>query len=215
MQALLGILIVDDHPLVAEALAERVGRAAGLQLRGIARTVDEADRSLSDDAGVDDPIDVVVCDIQLAGRAEGLDLLARHVGGPRFLMLTSFDQPALVRRAFDLGAAGYLPKTATVDEIVEAVMVVAAGGTAYPDSSKRALDAAMRHPSQRELGVIALVAEGLSNDEIGARLGLSSKTIESHLHRMFDRYGVFTRTELVMTAIRQGWLSGEGVPVDD
>jgi DNA-binding NarL/FixJ family response regulator len=126
-------------------------------------------------------------------------------------MLSSFDQPALVRRAFDLGAAGYLLKTATVEEIVEAVEIVAAGGTAYPDSSRRALDAAMRPPSTRELGVIAHVAAGHSTDEIGARLGLSTKTIESHLHRMYDRYAVFTRTELVVTAIRQGWLTGEGV----
>jgi DNA-binding NarL/FixJ family response regulator len=201
------VLLIDDHPAVTEAIAGRIAGSTGLGLRGIARSVDEADRSFE----TADPIDVVVCDIHLAGRAEGLSILGRHVGPdrPRFLMLSSFDQPAIVRRAFELGASGYLMKTASVDEILESIREVAAGETIYPDTSRRAIEAALRQPSEREIGVIALVAEGLSNDEIGTRLGLSMKTIESHLRRMFDRYGVMTRTELVVLAFRQGWLSGQ------
>lgn len=201
------VLIVDDHPAVSEALANRLASATDLRSAGVVHTLDDADAALG--PGDDGPIDVVVCDVQLAGRAEGLTLLARHggPGGPRFLMLSAFDQPAIVRAAFERGAAGYVMKTARLAEIVDAIRIVAAGGTVFPDRVERALEAAHRPPSPREVQVIELVATGLSNDEIGGRLGLSMKTVESHLRRMFDRYGVMSRTELVVLAIRQGWLA--------
>jgi DNA-binding NarL/FixJ family response regulator len=205
----IAILLVDDHPVVTEALMDWIARASDLSLAGVARSVEEASRALDQSGHGAPTVDVVICDVQLAGRAEGLYLLARYGGGGcRFVMLSSFDQPALVRRAHELGAAGYLPKSTDIDEILAAVREVAAGGSAYPDASRRALQAALRAPSERERTVIILVAEGLTNDEIGAYLGLSTKTVESHLHRLFDRYGALSRTELVTIAIRQGWLTG-------
>ena len=64
---------------------------------------------------------------------------------------------------------------------------------------------APRRPSDRELEVLRLLTTGASNDEIAGRLGLSDKTVESHLRRMFDRYGVLSRTELAVLAVREGW----------
>lgn len=201
------VLAVDDHPAIAEAIALRAAETLDVRVVARATTLDEAERAIGL-AAAGTRIDVVVCDVQLAGRAEGLTLLARHAyeGRPRFLMLSAFDQPAMVRTAFERGAAGYPTKDATIDAILDAIRTVAAGGSVYPPSVSRALESAYRLPSEREQQVIALVAEGLSNDEIGVRLGLSMKTIESHLRRMFDRYGVMSRTELVVVAMRQGWL---------
>jgi DNA-binding CsgD family transcriptional regulator len=62
--------------------------------------------------------------------------------------------------------------------------------------------------SDRERQVVAQVVDGASNDEIGARLGISARTVESHLRRLFDRTGVASRTELVARALREGWLEG-------
>jgi DNA-binding NarL/FixJ family response regulator len=202
------VLIVDDHPAIGEALARRGAGVSDLAIAGVARTPADADAILHE-AERDGRIDVVVCDVRLEGGAEGLELLARHgaPGGPRFLMLSAFDQPAIVRTAFECGAAGYLLKSAELDEIEQAIRIVAAGGTVYPEAVARSLASAQRPPSGRERQVISLVADGSSNDEIGRRLDLSTKTVESHLRRMFDRYGVLSRTELVVVAITQGWLA--------
>ena len=90
----------------------------------------------------------------------------------------------------ELGAKGYLSKMATVDEIVRAVETVAAGGTAFPIAARRAASDALRVPTPRELEILALVTEGLSNAEIADRLSLRVKTVESQLRRLFDRYDV-------------------------
>jgi DNA-binding NarL/FixJ family response regulator len=112
----------------------------------------------------------------------------------------------LVGGAFEGGAAGYLSKASPVEAIVDTIGTVARGGTAFPAMTLRALREAPRRPSERELGAIRLVARGASNDEIAAGLGISIKTVESHLRRLFGRYGVLSRTELAMLAVREGWL---------
>lgn len=91
-------------------------------------------------------------------------------------------------------------------EIVAAICSVAAGGTAFTAAAIEDARDAPRPPSDRELQVIWLVAAGHSNDEIGARLGLTEKSVESHLRRLFGRYAVVSRTELSLTAVRQGWI---------
>ena len=72
-----------------------------------------------------------------------------------------------------------------------------------------ALRDAPRQPSARELEALRLLARGATNDEIAVGLGISIKTVESHLRRLFGRYGVLSRTELAMLAMREGWLGRE------
>ena len=83
---------------------------------------------------------------------------------------------------------------------------MAAGGTAFPLAARKAASDALRMPTPRELEIVALVAEGLSNAEIADRLSLRVKTVESQLRRLFDRYDVTSRTALVRLAERQGWI---------
>ena len=130
--------------------------------------------------------------------------------GPAVLLLSSFDQPPLIRSAFERGAAGYLIKTSEVGEILDAIRTVASGGTAFSAAMLRAIRSAPRRPSDRELEVLALLCGGASNDEIGVRLGVTEKTVESHLRRLFDRYGVLSRTELAVLALREGWVAEKG-----
>jgi DNA-binding NarL/FixJ family response regulator len=200
------VVVVDDHPAILDAVGRGVLAASDLELAGTARSLEEALRLLTGAAAI--ATDVVVSDVQLAGEAEGLRLLdAIGSDGPSILLLSSFDQPPLIRTAFERGAAGYLRKTSEVVEILDAIRTVAAGGTAFSASMLRAIRSAPRRPSDREIEVLTLVCAGASNDEVGAQLGVTEKTVESHLRRLFDRYGVLSRTELAVLALREGWVT--------
>lgn len=201
------IAVVDDHPAIALAIRAAIDAEAGaddtLELVGTARSIDGARELLG---GLSRP-DVVLCDIQLRAGLDGLEVVELAVAaGAKAIVLTSFDRAALMRAAFERGASGFLDKTLEPAEILTAVRTVAGGGTAF---SSEALDAARfapRTPSDRELEILARVQRGASSDEIGRELGISTRTVESHLRRLFDRYGVVSRTELTVFAMHQGWI---------
>jgi DNA-binding NarL/FixJ family response regulator len=193
--------IVDDHPSIVAAVSDAVAAADGLTLAGSGRTLED---------GIDlaSRVDVLVCDIQLAGHAEGLQVLdaARALPKPPAVLLVSgFGHGSVMRAAIDRGAAGYLDKGSEVAAIVDAIRAVAAGGTVFRAADLDAAREAPRRPTGRELEVIARVVAGSTNAEVAAELGLSEKTVETHLHRLFDRYGLVSRTELAVLAIDEGW----------
>ncbi len=197
--------LVDDHPAIIASIATGIEAADDLELGGTAASLDDAVAMLASGR----PMDVVLCDMQLSGGAEGLQLLATRASvpsQPAVIILSGFDQRSLIRTAFERGAAGYLIKTAPIDEILAAVRTVAARGTAVSAAAVGAVRSAPRRPSDRELQVLGLVGAGASNAEAAATLGVSEKTIESHLRRLFDRYGVLSRTELTVFAINEGWV---------
>jgi DNA-binding NarL/FixJ family response regulator len=198
--------VVDDHPAIVASIVAAIEAADDLELGGVGSTLEQA---LAIAAAMP-PTDVLLCDMQLAGGAEGLDVLRRldaaEGSRPAVIILSGFDQRSLIRTAFERGAAGYLIKTAPIDEILTAIRTVAAGGTAFSAAAVGAVRMAPRRPSDRELEVLGLVGAGASNAEAAATLGVSEKTIESHLRRLFDRYGVLSRTELTVFAINEGWV---------
>jgi two-component system, NarL family, nitrate/nitrite response regulator NarL len=201
MRPAIRVAIVDDHPSVVASVADAVAGAIDLELVGTGR-------SLEDGIDLAGQVDVLVCDVQLAGRAEGLRVLEyAHglPGGPAVVLLSGFGQASLIRAAIDRGAAGYLDKGAEVATIVDAIRTVAAGGTVFRSADLAAAREAPRRPTGRELEVIARVVAGSTNAEVAAELGLSEKTVETHLHRLFDRYGLLSRTELAVLAIGEGW----------
>ena len=126
--------------------------------------------------------------------------------GPAVLLLSGFGHASVVRAAIDRGAAGYLDKGAEMATIVDAIRTVAGGGTVFRAADLAASREAPRRPSDREIEVIAQVVAGSTNAEVAAALGLSEKTVESHLHRLFDRYGLLSRTELAVLAMNEGWV---------
>jgi DNA-binding NarL/FixJ family response regulator len=197
------LLVVDDHPAIAAAVADAARGHPGIELVGRATDVAGAIALIGDARP-----DVVLCDVWLGGEPGGLEVVRRYGAGrgPVILMFSGFDQPSFLRAAFEGGAAGYLSKAAELDEIVEAVVAVAAGETRFPAITLTALRDAPRRPSSREIEAIRLLARGSTNDEIATGLGISIKTVESHLRRLFGRYGVLSRTELAMLAVREGWL---------
>jgi DNA-binding NarL/FixJ family response regulator len=201
-RSLIRVAIVDDHPVVAEGTAALLRAETGLDVVGIAASIQDA-RS----AGLFDrqAVDVLLLDIRL-GAESGLTALS---GGPdpaasrpEVIVLTAYDYPQYADAALSLGAAGFILKTAPLTELVDAIQRVAEGGMAYVVRPRLA---AVRLTA-REHDVVRLVVDGMSNDEVATALGIGSKTVESHLARLFERLHVASRTELATRALREGWL---------
>ncbi|TMF35198.1 MAG: response regulator transcription factor [Chloroflexi bacterium] len=120
------------------------------------------------------------------------------------IVLTAYDYPQYAEAALRLGASGFVLKTAPLPELIDAIRRVAAGGLVF--SVRPRSGPGLARLSERELDVVRLVVDGRSNDEIGARLGIGPKTVESHLRRLFERFDLASRTELATRALREGWL---------
>jgi DNA-binding NarL/FixJ family response regulator len=189
------VAVVDDHPLVREGTAALIDRQEDMEIAGVAASLQELRPLLRDGS-----IEVLLLDLRL-GEESGFDLLRGREGPtPAVVVVTSYDYPQYADAALRLGAAGFVVKTAPTAELLDAIRRAAAGGLAFgvrPGGVQL---------SPRETDVVRLVVEGSSNDEIGARLGISSRTVESHLRRLFERIGVASRTELAARALREGWL---------
>jgi DNA-binding NarL/FixJ family response regulator len=198
--------VVDDHPSVLAAVTVAVEAADDLVLSGTGRTLDDALLLLPQ-------VDVLLCDVELEGHAEGIRLLEaahEHRSAAAVLLLSGHGHPSVVRAAVERGAAGYLDKSVEVEAIIDAIRTVAAGGTVFRAADLAASRAMPRRPSNRELEVIAAVVSGRTNTEIATALGVSEKTVETHLHRLFDRYGLMSRTELAVLGVEERWVTGSG-----
>lgn len=210
--AVIRVAVVDDHPAIAlavrAALEDAGAEGAPLTLAWSARSLEEARARLED--GSDAP-EIVLCDAQLQAGLDGLEVIdLARAAGARAIVLTSFDRSSVMRAAFERGASGFLDKGAEPEEILAAIRAVAGGGTAFSASALDAARTAPRPPSARELAVIRGVGRGDTSDEIGRVLSISTRTVESHLRRLFDRYGVVSRTELAVLAIEEGWIEASG-----
>ncbi|MET9338412.1 MULTISPECIES: response regulator transcription factor [unclassified Nonomuraea] len=205
MTAAIRILLVDDHPVVRSGLRAMLADQDDFELVGQAATGEEAVEL----AGRLSP-DVVLMDLQLGPGMHGSEA-TRHIvalGGPRVLVLTTFDTDADILTAVDAGATGYLLKDAPPHELHAAIRSAAAGSSALaPSVASRLLDR-MRTPdvtlSPRELEVLVHVAAGLSNREISKQLFLSETTVKTHLVHIYAKLGVDSRTAAVAAAVKRG-----------
>lgn len=195
------VAVVDDHPVVTAGLAIALNQAPDIEVAWTASSLEEARRA----SVRNDPVDVILLDVRLPD-GSGLELLAdpREIR-PAYLVLSSWDRPLYAAAAFQRGASGYLLKVAPLADIVAAIHVAASGGLAF-DARQLASLRNARALTTRELEVVQLVANGLSNDEIAMRLGIARKTVEAYLTKLFERWGFTTRTELAVWAEREGWL---------
>ncbi len=195
------VLIVDDQAIV------RQGLAALLADSGMADQVLQAASAAEGlalaAASVD--LDAVMLDLQLAGE-DGMAAIPAF-GDLRpetpVIILSSSEDPADVRRALELGALGYVPKSANSDALRAAIAMVLAGGVYVPEfvRDSRAAPGPLT-PRQRE--VLAAMAAGLSNKQIGRRFGLSEKTVKVHVGAILRALGVANRTQAAREAQRLG-----------
>ena len=202
----LSVVIVDDHEVL------RTGTRQILETAPDMVVVGEADDGESALPMVKElQPDIVLVDIRLPGPS-GIEV-ARQINATnpetKVVILSAYDDPEYLRAALAAGAAGYLLKTMPRDELVNAVRAAGLGTTVLDAtmSSHLARPARASVPGEvasltaRERQVVGLVADGLANKTIAARLGISARTIEGHLNHIFAKLGVTSRTELVRFAL--------------
>jgi len=154
----------------------------------------------------------VLMDLRMPGLdgAGATAQIVRAHPGVRVLVLTTFENDADILRAVEAGATGYLLKDTPREELVEAVRAASRGETVLAPSVARRLLSQVRsgveRPSARETEVLAGVARGLSNAQIGAELFITEATVKTHLLRVFAKLGVDDRTRAVTVAIERGFL---------
>ncbi len=194
------IVLIDDHPLVVGGIKAALPKQPAIEVVGQAGSVAEARSVLAST-----PCDVVLLDLRLPD-GSGIELLQerQEIGGPAFLVLSSFLTEEYVSAAIALGASGFLLKTSPIDDLIAAIEQVADGGLAFTADQLRASRRAVWAPlTEREHDLLRGVVEGRSNDELAGDLGVSRKTIEAYLSRLFARFGVVTRTELAVHVDRE------------
>jgi DNA-binding NarL/FixJ family response regulator len=162
-------------------------------------------------------VDVVLMDLQFGAGLHGAEATAAitaRPGAPRVLVLTTYDTDADILAAVEAGACGYLLKDAPPEELSAAVRTAASGHSALaPAVADRLMDR-MRTPaaalSRRELEVLELVKDGLSNQQISKKLFLSQATVKSHLVHIYAKLGVDSRTSAVAAATERGVIRRRG-----
>lgn len=195
------LIVVDDHPAIVDGVSHLLRSARDIVLAGSAGTIARA-QVLFDQVNAD----VALIDLRLAD-GSGIDLVAQAAarGRPATLVYSTYAYDHYVAAALRAGAHGFLLKTAPRDELETAIRRVASGGTVFTAEQLRAA----QQPyvlTDRERRIVALVMKSRSNDEIARDLGLSRKTVEAALTRLFERYQVLSRTELGIRASMEGWL---------
>ena len=209
-QAPIRVVLADDHALVREGTAELLERAGGIRVVGQAADGVEAVRLVQTLRP-----DVLLLDLALPG-LDGLEVARRtRATSPStaVVALTAHDEQAYVLAMLEVGATGYLSKASRGQEVVHAVRAAAAGETVFSPTiassvTQRALGVGGRLASltPRELDVLRAAARGLGNKQIGAELGLSARTVQTHLTSVFAKLGVSSRTEAILLALREGWV---------
>lgn len=205
-------LIADDHIIVRAGIRQFLESAPDIEVVAEAEDGEQAVALIQ----AEHP-DVAVLDIQMP-KATGIEVTrwakanTREVG---ILILTAYNDDPYVMAVLQAGANGFVLKTASPDEIVQAVRDVYAGKSVLDRSVTGALMAQLFHkpetqiveqPTEREMEVLRLVAKGFTNKAIGVQLGISDRTVQGHLAHIFDKLQANSRTEAVMRAVSLGWI---------
>ena len=195
------LMLVDDHPLVRDGLRVRLSSVPGFEVVAEAASADDA---LA--AALAQPPDLVLMDIGMKG-VNGIEATRRLMAALpnlRVLVLSMYDNAEYVREALAAGARGYLLKDSPAEEIVEAIRAVMAGAThvspALADAASRAEHGdGLLTPRERE--VLALIAEGLSSKDIGERLAMGVRTVETHRTSLRRKLDLASPAALVRYAV--------------
>ena len=200
------LLLADDHPVVRAGLRAVLNAEPDLEVVAEAATAEEAVTRATEGG-----IDVVLMDLRFGPEMGGVEAAAAITatpGAPRVLVLTTYDTESDILAAIEAGASGYLLKDAPPDQLATAVRAAAAGEPALAPAVAGRLLERMRSPGMaltpRESEVLELVADGLSNADIGRRLFLSQATVKTHLVHIYGKLGVDSRTAAVAAARSRG-----------
>ena len=207
------LLIVDDHPLVREGLRSCLVQEKHLEIVGEAADGQEAIRLAKNAVP-----DIILLDINMPGMngLEAARLLMKSSPKSKILILTMHDSKEYVNRMVSMGAHGYMLKDSPPSELVTAIETVHQGGTFFsPKISEAVMSEYVKSVrtrgkkgsvelSRRETEVLALIAEGLGNKEIAAKLFVSVRTIETHRERIIKKLDIHTVAGLTRYALTKG-----------
>ena len=216
------ILLAEDHAVVREGTRKLLESQPDFEVVGEAGDGEEAvelTKQLHPE--------VVIMDItmpKLSG-IEATKQIKALYPSMAVLVLTGYDYDEYVFALIEAGAAGYLLKEATGDELIDAIRLVKAGEPAvHPRIMRKILDhlrtpvqepaqiAAAESLTEREMEVLRWAVKGMSNKEIAGALCLSVRTVQAHLQNIFNKLGVGSRSEAIVYALKKGWLSLEELP---
>lgn len=213
------IIVVDDDPMVCIFLKRLVEPAPDIEVVG---------EAMDGAAAIEEVIrlcpDVVLMDLKMPG-VDGIAAtseIASLLEPPRVLVMTTFNSDAQVLSALHAGASGYLLKTTPPGQLVQTIRIVAAGGSVLSPESLEKLVSASRpriqsvpdgldtdHLTDRESEVLAQVADGRTNAEIGAHLYLSEATVKGYVSRLMSKFDCSNRTQLALYAHQKGAVNPE------
>jgi DNA-binding NarL/FixJ family response regulator len=202
----LRVVVADDHPIWRDAV-ERDLAAAGLTVVGVAGDGDKAVRVVRATSP-----DVLVCDLQMPGLS-GVEVTRAVSATTKVLVLSASGEQADVLEAVKAGATGYLVKSASAAELVDAVRRTAAGdavftpglaGLVLGEYRRTADDESAPKLTPRETEVLRLVAKGLTAKQVAERLVLSHRTVENHVQNTLSKLQLHNRAQLVRYAVEKG-----------
>jgi DNA-binding NarL/FixJ family response regulator len=213
------ILLADDHAVVRQGTRELLEQQDDLEV-----VAEASDGKEAVQLALRENPDVVIMDFSMPelNGIEATRQIKAVAPNIAVLVLTAYDSDQYIFAFLAAGAAGYLLKDVSVDQLIRAIRAVHAGESmlhpaitrkvishfAQPEQKGR-LPAGTEQITERELEVLKLAAQGLSNRDIALHLGISVRTAQTHLSNVFNKMGVGSRTEAVMHALRQGLISLE------
>ncbi len=215
----LTVVLADDHVVVRSGLRVLLDAEASIDVVAEAGDVSAAIAAVAEHSP-----DVLVLDLHMPGESSLLaipPLRERHPG-THVVVLTAQRDPSFAGEALRLGASGYVPKEAAESQLLEAIEVAAQGGTYLEpqlgarlaaSAAAAAAGGAATQLSEREIEVLRLIARGLTNREMAARLHLSVRTVESHRARIQRKLGLSRRSDLVDYALERGLIEVSDVPM--
>ena len=207
------VLLADDHVIVRAGIRQVLEHAGDIQI-----VAEAGDGEIAQYLIQQNQPDVAVLDIQMP-KASGIEVtrwVRANMKNVGVLVLTAYDDDPYVMAVLQAGANGYVLKTASADELIQAVHDVHEGKSVLDSSIAQKLMVHIFSSSQatvvedltdRELEVLSLAAKGYTNKAIGIQLGISDRTVQGHLAHIFDKLQASSRTEAVMRAVSLGWIS--------
>jgi len=211
------ILLADDHVLVRQGTRELLEQEDDMQVVAEAGDGEDAVQQ-----AISQSPDVAIMDISMPklNGIEATKQIKASQPATAVLVLTAYDDDQYVFALLEAGAAGYLLKDVQASELIQAVRAVHTGESvlhpaiarkvinrfAQP-AEKRTEDAVLEQLTEREMEVLKLAAKGMTNQEIANKLVISIRTVQVHLSNVFGKLGVGSRTEAVLYALREGWVT--------
>ena len=204
--SLIRVLIVDDHAIVLEGIAAIINEEDDMTVIGRAKNGIEAIELFRQEQP-----DVTLMDLRMPqmGGVEAITALCAAFNTARIIVLTTYDGDEDIYRGLRAGAKGYLLKDSKPIELRAAIRTVHSGQQYIPSHVGAKLVQRLNNPelTDRELEVLQLVAQGMSNLEIGAALNITESTVKSNLNRILSKLGAKDRTQATIIALKRGLTS--------